>query len=114
MILGIPQTSCFCVVCSFKFFRFASGAFRRLYVVFGGGGYSGYFGIAGSIWSHGCASDTKKSICGRNQLGSSRLPAVTPTNSVGRSSDSPPVSREPHSAQKPRLCLPTAALDVKW
>src|SRR6266581_7256566 len=43
---------------------------------------------AGSIWSHGRVSETKKSIRGRNQLGSSRLPAVTPTNSVGRSSAS--------------------------
>src|SRR5207249_11093422 len=34
--------------------------------------------------------------------------------SGGRSSGSPPVSREPHSAQNPRLCLPPAALGVKW
>ena len=46
--------------------------------------------------------------------GWSRLPAVIPTKSLGRSSDCPPVSRDPHSAQKPRLCLPPARLGVKW
>src|SRR5712675_2410076 len=32
----------------------------------GSGGYCSNFGIAGSIWSHGCASETKISICGLN------------------------------------------------
>src|ERR1035437_9648966 len=38
------------------------------------GGYCSYFGKFASIRSHGCASQTNKSICGENQLGSSRLP----------------------------------------
>src|SRR4029453_5771950 len=76
-------------------------------------GYCSYFGIAGSIWSHGCASEVKMSICGRNQLGSSRLPATIPTIGDGVS-DSAPVKREPQSAQNPRLCLPRLRLSVKW
>src|ERR1700722_10034427 len=78
------------------------------------GGYCSNFGRFGSIKSHGCASHVKKSIVGLNQLGSSKLPAVIPTKPMGRSSFSPPVIREPHSAQKPRLCLPPARLGVKW
>src|SRR5437667_9199788 len=80
----------------------------------GSGGYCSNFGIAGSIWSHGCASETKISICGRNQLGSSRVEARIPTNCGSPSSNSPLVIREPHSGQKPRLCFPRAMLDVKW
>src|SRR5262249_60979576 len=75
-------------------------------------GYCSNFGIAGSIWSHGCASEVKRSICGRNQLGSSKLPAATPTTSKGVS-DSAPVNREPHWAQKPHLCFPRLTLSVK-
>src|SRR4029453_11232972 len=78
----------------------ATKACRRSYP----GGYFSYFGIAGSIWSHGCASEVKMSYCGRNQLGSSKLPALIPTISDVPWRFSPPVNREPHSAQKPRLC----------
>src|SRR5215471_8735679 len=38
------------------------------------------FGNAGFIWSHGCASNVHTSTCGLNQLGSSKLAALIPTN----------------------------------
>jgi hypothetical protein len=47
------------------------------------GGYCWNFGIAGSIWSHGCASEIKMSICGRNQLGSA-IPTGQNANKVPR------------------------------
>src|SRR5256886_3980119 len=84
------------------------------YSFVGIGGYCSNLGIAGSIWSHGCASETKISICDWNQLGSSREPARIPTNCGSPPSNSPPVIRDPHSGQKPRLCFPRAMLDVKW
>src|SRR5947207_4495654 len=83
------------------------------YSFVGIGGYCSNLGIAGSIWSHGCASDTKISICDRNQLGSSREPAKIPTNGDSSPSNSPPVIRDPHSGQKPRLCFPRLILGVR-
>src|SRR5213595_2434486 len=83
------------------------------YCFVGIGGYCSNLGIAGSIWSHGCASDTKISICDRNQLGSSRGPAKIPTNGDSSPSNSPPVIRDPHSGQKPRLCFPRLMLGVR-
>jgi hypothetical protein len=85
----------------------------EFYSFFGSGGYWWNFGTAGFISSHGCASEAKMSICGRNQLGSSREPARTPTD-CDCPSNSPPVTRDPHSGQNPRLCFPRAMLEVKW
>ena len=46
-----------------------------------GYGYFSNFGNAGFIWSHGCASEVHTSICGLNQLGSSRLAVLIATMS---------------------------------
>jgi hypothetical protein len=86
---------------------------EEVYSLDGNGGYCSNLGIAGSIWSHGCASETKISICGLNKPGSSRLPARTPTNGDSPPSNSAPVIRDPHSGQKPRLCFPRLMLFVK-
>ena len=42
-------------------------------------GYFSYFGNAGFMWSHGCASDVHTSTCGFNQLGSSKLAVLIAT-----------------------------------
>jgi hypothetical protein len=39
-------------------------------------------GRRGSMWSHGCALEIQRSAMGSNQLGSSRLPALTTTMSA--------------------------------
>ncbi len=72
------------------------------------GGYFSNFGNAGFIWSHGCASDVHTSICGLNQLGSSKLAVLIATN-WGTESGLTTIG-EPQSGQKPRRVLPPISL----
>src|SRR4029453_4435638 len=85
-----------------------------LYLVVADGGNCSNFGIEGSIWSHGWASEKKISLCRFNRLGSSRVLANTPTKGESPFVNSPPVMRDPHSGQKPRLCFSRLILGRKW
>ena len=75
-------------------------------------GYFSNFVNVGFIWSHGCASDVHTSICGSNQLGSSRLPDRIATN-WGTASGLPSTG-EPHWVQKPRCVFPPISLGEAW
>ena len=66
---------------------------------------AGILEIAGSIWSHGCASEVKNIHLRTEPTRIVETPGQDADHVRGFGSFSAPVMREPHCAQKPRLYI---------